>query len=110
MMATIRRNKAAIFVLVQAIIILDAFSFGFTSRFLRFFSSQSYQNRRVGFPLSLLVSLFVDLEQLQEAEDRLCNLNNEELLKWRESYVARLNIIPIAVSALGNLHQSKISS
>jgi len=62
------------------------------------FDPHSYQNQRFGRGDGLLVGFWVNVNSLEESERRLCNLDDDKLLKWRDSYVSILNIVPFAVS------------
>jgi len=61
------------------------------------FDPYSYQSRRFGRVRGMGVRLAVNIRSLEELERRLCDLDDDKLLKWRDSYVSVLNIVPFAV-------------
>jgi len=73
----------------------------------RFFSSgsrtvsdpDSYQNQRFGRAIGLALALAgVKFDRLKDTEQRLCNIDDAKLLKWRDSYVTIFNVVPIDTS------------
>jgi len=80
-------------------IVLGAYDSVTRSRLRKVLNRNSYQNQRFGRVFGVLLTLSgVNIDRLEDSERRLCNLDDVNLLKWRDSYVTIFNVIPIAVS------------
>lgn len=83
--------------------IIGAIYYRASTSYRRYISPNSYRNKRYVRWQALLLSPIIDFDQLEQTEASLCLLSDEDIVKWKDSYVSICNTVGVAVSTYSML-------